>query len=107
MRRGDVVLFKGRRDATGREQRGHRYAVVLQTNALEEDWSTVVVAPTTTSPLGGFFRPEIEIREKRAHVLVDQIVAVDRSRLGRVGGSLSHAEMEAVERAIRFVLGLS
>jgi mRNA interferase MazF len=105
VRRGDVVPFKGRPDARGREQRGNRYAVVLQTNALE-DWSTVVVAPTTTRPLGAFFRPPVVIRGNQSHVLLDQVVALDRSRLGRVTGTLSPGEMESVEKALRFVLGL-
>lgn len=105
MRRGDVVPFKGRKDVHGREQQGRRFAVVLQTDALE-DWSTVVVAPTSTTPLGAFFRPRVGIRGKQVHVIVDQVVAVDRTRLGRVAGNLSHLEMDAVEDALRFVLGL-
>jgi mRNA interferase MazF len=105
VRRGDVVPFKGRKDAQGRELQGRRYAVVLQTDSLE-DWSTVVVAPTSTTPLGAFFRPPVDIRGKQVHVIVDQVVAVDRTRLGRVAGSLSHSEMDAIKDALRFVLGL-
>jgi mRNA interferase MazF len=105
VRRGDVVPFKGRKDSQGREQQGRRYAVVLQTDALEH-WSTVIVAPTSTTPLGAFFRPQVGIRGKQVYVIVDQVLAVDRTRLGRIAGNLSHSELDAVEDALRFVLGL-
>jgi mRNA interferase MazF len=106
VRRGDVVPFKGRKDAQGREQQGRRYTVVLQTDALEH-WSTVIVAPTSTTPLGAFFRPQVGIRGKQVYVIVDQVLAVDRARLGRVAGNVSHSELDAVEDALRFVLGLA
>jgi mRNA interferase MazF len=105
MNRGDIVPFKGRRDPRGHEQRGRRYAVVLQSDALDE-WSTVVVAPTTTSGPGAFFRPTVNLRGKQGLAVVDQMLAVDRTRLGEVVGSVSIAEMQAIEGAVRFVLGL-
>jgi len=42
----------------------------------------------------------------QSHVLGDQVVALDRSRLGRVTGTLSPGELEGIDRALRFVLGL-
>ena len=60
--RGDVYELKASRDARGHEQRGNRYAVVVQSDLLP--LSTLLVAPTSTSARPTSFRPEIEIDGK-------------------------------------------
>ena len=54
--------------------------------------STLIVAPTYTSAQAAVFRPEIETDGTRTRVLVDQICAVDASRLGDFAGRLDAAE---------------
>ena len=103
MRRGDVHALA--RQLKGREQRGRRYAVVVQTDLLEQ-LSTVIVAPTSMSALPTVFRPEVEIAGRRTLVLTDQIRALDRSRLGRRVGTLAQTELRAVDDALKVVLGL-
>jgi mRNA-degrading endonuclease toxin of MazEF toxin-antitoxin module len=51
------------------------------------------------------FRPEIETGGTRTLVLVDQMRAVDASRLGDFAGRLDAAETGEVDRAIKLILG--
>ena len=104
MTRGEIYRLRlpaGR----GREQRGPRYGVVVQAEELL-DLSTVIVAPTSTSAQPSTFRPEIELAGTRTRVLIEQLRAVDRSRLGKLAGRLAAPERRAVDEALEVVLGL-
>jgi mRNA interferase MazF len=72
---GDVYELKTPRDTRGREQRGNRYAVVVQSGLLP--LPTWLVAPTSTSARPATFHPEVEIEGKSTLVLVEQTAAVD------------------------------
>ena len=102
--RGDVYRLKAPRDGRGHEQRGNRYAVVVQSDLLP--LSTWLVAPTSTSARPTSFRPEIEIQGKTTYVLVEQTAAVDPERLGELVGHLTRPELMVVEDALRTVLHL-
>jgi mRNA interferase MazF len=103
--RGDVYELRAHRQTRGHEQRGHRYAVVVQSDLLP--LSTWLVAPTSTSARPASFRPEVEVDGKTTLVLVEQTAAVDPERLGHHVGRLSHHEMAAVNDALRTVLQLN
>ena len=103
--RGDVYALKAPRDARGHEQRGDRYAVVVQSDLLP--LSTWLVAPTSTSARPTSFRPEVEIDGKSTYVLAEQTAAIQPERLGRLVGHLSRQEMSTVDEAFRMVLHLS
>jgi len=105
VQRGDVHAFVAPRGRQGREQRGHRYAVVVQGDELAA-LSTVVVAPTSTKAVRATFRPEVKLAGRRTRVLVDQIGAFDVGRFGRRVGRLAHSEVREVDEALRLVLGL-
>lgn len=103
--RGDVYRLKDNPNARGQEQRGPRFAVILQSDALLT--STVIAAPTSTSARPAAHRPEIRIGDQRTRVLVEQIQAVDPlQRFGQQAGTLTREEIEEVEEALRRALGL-
>jgi mRNA interferase MazF len=102
--RGDIHRLRSGRQAKGREQRGGRLAVILQSDDLP--LSTVVVAPTSTSARAADFRPEIMVSGTATRVLVEQLAAVDLSRLGEHVGRVSPDELLAVDEALRDVLSL-
>jgi mRNA interferase MazF len=102
--RGDLYRLRTDKDATGHEQRGTRYAVAIQSDGIL--LSTLIVAPTSTSAQPAIFRPEIKIDGVRTRLLIDQMRAVDASRLGEFAGRLDAAETGEVDRAIRLVLGV-
>ena len=103
MTRGDV--FRIKLPGRGREQRGPRYAVVVQANELL-GLSTVIVAPTSRSAAPATFRPEVEIAGDLTRILVEQMRTVDQERVGDQAGSLSAMELRAVDDALELVLGL-
>lgn len=94
------------RGVRGHEQRGARFAVIVQSTELLT-LSTVIVAPTSTGALPASFRPEIEVEGVRTRVMVDHLAAVDLSRIGESVRMLTWEEMGAVDRALEIVLGLA
>jgi mRNA interferase MazF len=102
--RGDIHRLRSDRQAKGREQRGARLAVVLQSDYLP--LSTVVVAPTSTGARPADFRPEIVVGGTVTRVLIEQLAAVDLSRLGDQVGAVSMQERLAIDEALRDVLAL-
>jgi mRNA interferase MazF len=97
--------LKASRVARGHEQSGPRYGVVLQGGDLLA-LSTVIIAPTSTRAQPASFRPEIVVRGASTRVLVDQLSAVDRTRLGRPAGSVTWQELADLDAALAIVLGL-
>lgn len=103
--RGDVYRLKAPQHVRGHEQSGTRFVVVLQSDDVP--LSTWVVAPTSTGRRAASFRPEIEIDGVSTRVLVEQLTVVDpEARLGPFAGRLAHAELRAVDDALRAVLAL-
>lgn len=105
MVRGEVLRLPSRRAARGHEQRGARYAVVVQADEFL-DLSTALVAPTSTSATPASFRPSITIDGHSTRVLVEQTTVVDPQRLGRSAGRLDASELRAVDEALVLILGL-
>ena len=93
---------RGARDS---EQRGSRYAVVVQADELLA-LSTVLVSPTSASAPPRSFRPTIELDGTETRVLVEQTTAVSPDRLGESVGRLSAGELRDLDAALMLVLGL-
>ncbi len=103
--RGEIYELRANRHAEGHEQRGRRYAVIIQSDALL--LSTVVAAPTSTGSWTSSFHPEIEVAGRRTKVLVEQLQAIDAERmLAHKVGEVSVDEQREIDRALALVLGL-
>lgn len=102
--RGDIFRLRAPRKARGHEQAGQRYAVVVQSDDLP--LSTWLVAPTSTSARSASFRPEVDVAGQVTRVLVEQVAAVDPTRLGDQVGRLNFDELRHVDAALRLVLDL-
>jgi mRNA interferase MazF len=105
MVRGEVFRLPSPRGARGREQRGARYAVVVQADELMM-LSTTLVSPTSTNASPATFRPTIELDGAQTRVLVEQTTVVDPQRLGHSAGRLDADELRAVDDALALALGL-
>ena len=105
MVRGEVFRLPSRREERGHEQRGARYAVVVQADEFLE-LSTTLVAPTSTSARPASFRPTITLDGIETRVLVEQTTIVDPERLGRSAGRLDTSELLAVYEALGLILAL-
>lgn len=105
MVRGEIYRLPAPRGARGSEQRGARYAVVVQSEEFLA-LSTVLVSPTSTRARPASFRPTIELDGTATRVLVEQTTVVDPRRLGRSAGRLDPHELQSVDEALALVLGL-
>ena len=105
MLRGDVYRLEIPR-GSGLEQHGNRYGVVVQADEFLPR-SVVIIAPTSLSAKQASFRPEIDLGGERTRVLIEQMGAVDASRLGELSGHLSPEELWGVDEALSTVLGLT
>lgn len=105
MVRGEIFRLPSPRGARGHEQRGARYAVVVQADELL-DLSTTLVAPTSTRAQPASFRPTIVLDGQETRVLVEQTTVVDPRRLGSSAGRLDAGELRAVDDALTLLLGL-
>ena len=100
--RGEAYRLPAR--ASGHEQQGRRFAVVLQ-----PDWltlSTWIVAFTSTSARETSFRPVVEIADQRTLVMCDQLATVELGRLSEPAGFLTLDEMQRVSEALSLILDL-
>jgi mRNA interferase MazF len=103
--RGEVRRLRVARGTRGGEQRGARYAVIVQADELLA-LSTVLVAPTSRSAPARSFRPAIELDGQLTRVLIEQTTAVSTDRLGGSAGRLSAAELRTLDDALVVVFGL-
>ena len=105
MVRGEVFRLPAPRGTRGREQRGARYAVVVQADEFLH-LSTTIVAPTSTSARPATFRPVINVDGEDTRVLVEQVTVVDPQRVGRSAGRLEANELLALDEALALILSL-
>jgi mRNA interferase MazF len=105
MVRGETFRVPALRGARAREQRGARYAVIVQADEFL-GFSTVLVSPTSMSARPASFRPTITLKGEETRVLVEQTTVVDPQRLGRSDGRLDASELRSVDEALMLVLGL-
>jgi mRNA interferase MazF len=107
IRRGDLfwVNFD---PAKATEIQKTRPALVLSHDLLNENSSRIIVAPITSN-LKKVYSFEFVVKGHSAiegKAMLDQMRAIDKSRLGQKIGSLSPSEMDQISIILRFTLGL-
>ena len=80
MKRFDIYLVK-LDPTTGKEINKTRPAIIISPNEMNEKISTVIIAPMTTNCRAWPSRVAITFKSKNGQVALDQIRAVDKSRL--------------------------
>ncbi len=106
MRRGDVVWVDFAA-ATGSEVRKRRPAVIVSNDSANRFLNRVQVVPLSSSVAKVFpSEARVHVAGKDGKAMADQLTTADKSRLGDRLGTLTGAEMSAVEAAIRVQLQL-
>jgi mRNA interferase MazF len=108
MRRGDVVTVA----ATG-DYGKPRPAVIVQTDALPAEHTSVVVCQMTSELSDApDFRVTIEPTQEnglraRSQVMADKLVTIRRERIGPQIGHLDEKDVARLNIALAFVMGLA
>ncbi len=93
--------------ALGSEIRKTRPAVIVSNDAANRNLSRVVVVPVTSNTERQYPGEAIvSVNGQSSKAMADQIMAADKSRLKSQLGTLSKADMLAVEDAIKVHLAL-
>ena len=105
-RRGEIVWVNLDPTVSG-EIKKQRPCIIVSLSALNEKRLTVVVVPLSSA---GTPRPPLVVKVPSAgahsNARVDQIRAVDKSRITGNLGHLSRPEMAEIEFALRTILGI-
>ncbi len=99
-RRGDVYLIS-LNPTTGGEMQKTRPGLVVSPNELNRYSRTVMIAPMTTGSHPYPFRVRCRFGERSGHVVMDQIRAVDTSRLLRRLGEVDRATLSSALAVLR------
>ncbi|MGH8295712.1 MAG: type II toxin-antitoxin system PemK/MazF family toxin [Steroidobacteraceae bacterium] len=108
MKRGDVVTV-----AASGDYGKPRPAVIVQTDALPGEHASVIVCQMTSDIAGApDFRVTIEPSESnglltRSQIMADEPVTIRRERVGRRIGSLDEHDIDRLNVALAFVMGLA
>jgi len=108
VKRGDVVTV-----AASGDYGKPRPAVIVQTDALPAEHASVIVCQMTSDIAEApDFRITIEPTEKnglrtRSQLMADKPVAIRRERIGRKIGSLDEKDIDRLNVALAFVMGLA
>ena len=94
--------------SVGTEIRKTRPAVIVSNDAANRNLARVVVVPMTSNT-GRLYPGEavVSVDGQSSKAMADQIMAADKARLKSQLGTVSKADMQALEDAIRVHLGLA
>ena len=100
VKRGDIWLVT--LDPTmGSEIRKARPCVVVSPPEMHDHLRTVIVAPMTTGARDAPFRVPVSFRGKKGLILIDQIRALDKTRLARRLGAVSSTTLSATLKTLQ------
>lgn len=105
IKRGDVFWVNF--DPTQGEVRKIRPAVILSNNMFNKHLPRLIVVPVTSRVEKVYeFDALVFVAGKKGKAMLDQIRAIDKSRLGSKIGTLTRDEIADVDRAIKLALSL-
>ncbi len=100
VRRGEVFLV-ALEPSRGREIQKTRPCLIISPDQLNGALTTFLIAPLTTGSRPYPFRVGCRFGGKQGHIVLDQIRAVDRSRLVRRLGVLGRPAQNAVLKTLQ------
>ena len=85
----------------GSEIKKTRPCVIISPNEMNKYLRTIIVAPMTTSSRKYPTRIEVKHDKKIGWMVIDQIRTIDKQRIIRVLGRLSHPEIKELKSVIK------
>jgi mRNA interferase MazF len=112
VQRGEI-WFANLNPTRGSEQSGIRPVLIFQNDTINRLTTTVLAIPFTTNLRRAALPSCVRIAQGEGGLEVDSVVlchqlrALDKSRLQRKLGIVSHETMVAVERCVMFTMGIA
>ena len=85
----------------GSEIKKTRPCVIISPNEMNKYLRTIIVAPMTTSSRKYLTRIEVKHDKKIGWMVIDQIRTIDKQRIIRVLGRLSHPDIKELKSVIK------
>lgn len=89
--------------AVGSEIKKSRPAVVVSNNVINDLYSTVIVAPLTSTFRNYPSRIDTDFGEKGGQIAVDQLKCFDKARLKKNIGTISKAERDELIEMLSYI----
>jgi len=96
--RFDIVLVK-LNPTVGSEIQKTRPCIIISPNEMNV-LKTVIVAPMTSKGFDFIFRPKIKFKNKNGLVLLDQLRAVDKSRIVKIIGAVEKNKSKEISQML-------
>ncbi len=96
--RYDIVLVK-LNPTIGAEIQKTRPCIIISPNEMNI-LKTVIIAPLTSKGFDFVFRPKIYFQEKNGLVLLDQIRAIDKSRIVKKIGKVDNKKAQEISNIL-------
>jgi mRNA interferase MazF len=113
MIKGDIYYVKIGDEGVGSEQKGDRYAVIVQNNIGNKYSPTVIVAFISTKLHKAKLPTHVEIDSSNSGIpepsiiMCEQIRTLDKRRLEEKVGHLNRLKKQELDRALRISFGLN
>jgi len=89
-------------DATiGSEIKKTRPCVIISPNEMNKHLRTIIIAPMTTTSRNYPTRIEVKHENKLGWIVVDQIRTIDKQRMIKILGRLSHPEIKELKSVLK------
>lgn len=88
----------------GHEIKKTRPCLIISPDEMNNNLSTVIIAPMTTKSHGYPTRVEIKFGGKHGWIVLDQIRTVDQARLVKKLGVMNQKDIKEVKRVIKEML---
>jgi len=96
--RFDIVLVK-LNPTIGSEIQKTRPCIIISPNEMNA-LKTVIVAPMTSKGFNFIFRPKIKFEDKNGLILLDQIRAVDKTRIVKKIGEVEKKKSKEISKML-------
>lgn len=88
----------------GSEIKKTRPCVIVSPNEINRHLQTVIVAPLTSTHKAYPTRVAVRVKGKKGEIVLEQLRAIDRRRIGENMGALTASEISACKKVLREML---
>jgi mRNA interferase MazF len=92
--RGDIIYIN-EGNTRGAEIRKPRPCVVVSPDELNRHTPTLIVVPLTSGAHPYAFRVPCSWKGRKGHMVIEQVRAIDRSRIDRIAGTMAAESVRA------------